>query len=80
MATNDQTVVEIDGRRWTVQDSLTLAQLPARVAEIWQKRGIVARHEVRLAERGRRPYVTYERQTEAGRTFDRPWRGTLIVR
>lgn len=67
--------VEIDGRAYQVTDRLTVEQLPARAASIWQKRGIVARVEVRRP-RGRAAYLA---DLHADGSYSRPWRGALLA-
>ena len=72
-ATADE--VEIDGRAYQVTDRLSIEQLPARVASVWRREGVVARVEVRRP-RGRGSYVA--RQYADG-SFSRPWRGSLVA-
>jgi len=67
--------VEIDGRAYQVTDGLSISQLPARVAALWQKRGIVARVEVRRP-RGRAAYLA---DLHADGSYSRPWRGALAA-
>ena len=67
--------IEVDGRDWRVTDRLSINQLPARVAALWQKRGIVARVEVRRP-RGRAAYLA---DLHADGSYSRPWRGSLAV-
>ena len=67
--------VEIDGRDWQVVDRLTVEQLPARVAALWRRRGVVARVEVRR-RRGRAAYLA---DLHADGSYSRPWRGALAA-
>lgn len=72
-------VVDIDGQGWTVRDTLTvetLRRVSRRAAEQWQRRGIVAKVELRRGQRGWRPWVAYQR---ADGSFSRPWRGSLLA-
>lgn len=68
--------IEIAGRDYQVTGRLTVEQLPALAAGSWRRAGVVAHVEVRLARRGRRPYVA--RQYADG-TYSRPWRGALVA-
>ena len=71
--------VEIDGRAYRVTASETTESLrrwSPRAAESWQRRGIIAKVELRRGQRGRRPWVAYQR---ADGSFSRPWRGSLIA-
>lgn len=75
----DAESVQIDGRAWQVVDRMTTAELQAvapRVAESWQRDGVVARCELRLARGGRRSYLA--RQYRDG-SYSRPWRGSLTA-
>ena len=71
--------VEIGGRAWRVVDQLTtdaLRRTSPRAAENWQRKGRVARCEIRLAHGGRRSYLADRFQDGS---WSKPWRGTLIA-
>lgn len=69
--------VSINGRAWRVLDEMTLEQVRQAspwAASWWQRRGIVARCEVRLARRGRRSYLADRREDGS---WSRPFPGSL---
>lgn len=71
--------VSIGGRAYQVVDEMTLEQVREAspwAASWWQRKGIVARCEVRLARRGRRSYLA---DRLADGTYSRPFPGSLAT-